>query len=320
MKLKLIAFLLFTILLFLSCAERDLFINPNPNPGLGGDYTEIKGRINGTLKSSDSPFYVSQTITVEPGDTLIIEPGVELFFASASQIKISGTLIAEGTVQNKINFKPFSYDWMGIHISNTNTESILKFCIISDVYLPQDSSVREGAVEFTNAAGEISNCYFTQNYTTFGGAIYSENSSLTITNNVFYRNEAIVFGGAIYSNSSSNKIYNNTAYRNVCINYGGGFVFDNAINEDVQNNILYRNFSYSGDPRIAILNSDSSDVQLQFNFLGSDNSNPMFISEENYHLQPNSPCRDAGNPDPIFNDVDGTRNDQGAYGGPGGEW
>ena len=35
-----------------------------------------------------------------------------------------------------------------------------------------------------------------------------------------------------------------------------------------------------------------------------------------YGLQPGSPCRDAGDPDPIYQDADGTRNDMGAYGGP----
>jgi hypothetical protein len=36
----------------------------------------------------------------------------------------------------------------------------------------------------------------------------------------------------------------------------------------------------------------------------------------NYRLSPNSPCVNTGNPDPQYNDVDGSRNDIGAYGGP----
>jgi hypothetical protein len=35
-----------------------------------------------------------------------------------------------------------------------------------------------------------------------------------------------------------------------------------------------------------------------------------------YVLAPTSPCRDAGDPDPAFNDRDGTRNDMGYTGGP----
>ncbi|UCD37312.1 MAG: right-handed parallel beta-helix repeat-containing protein [Fidelibacterota bacterium] len=37
-------------------------------------------------------------------------------------------------------------------------------------------------------------------------------------------------------------------------------------------------------------------------------------------LLPDSPCIDAGNPDPAYNDPDGSRNDMGAFGGPYGEW
>ncbi len=46
--------------------------------------------------------------------------------------------------------------------------------------------------------------------------------------------------------------------------------------------------------------------------------NPLFINENlgNFKLLLNSPCIDSGDPDIKYNDVDGTRNDIGAYGGP----
>ena len=47
---------------------------------------------------------------------------------------------------------------------------------------------------------------------------------------------------------------------------------------------------------------------------------PLFVSNRDFHLSENSPCKNAGNPEPEYNDFDGTRNDQGAYGGPGGDW
>jgi hypothetical protein len=39
-----------------------------------------------------------------------------------------------------------------------------------------------------------------------------------------------------------------------------------------------------------------------------------------FHPKTGSICIDSGNPDSAFNDHDGSRNDIGAYGGPGGEW
>lgn len=51
-------------------------------------------------------------------------------------------------------------------------------------------------------------------------------------------------------------------------------------------------------------------------------ADPRFVrtawgTEGNYHLLPGSPAIDAGDPAPAWNDADGTRNDLGAYGGPG---
>jgi len=46
--------------------------------------------------------------------------------------------------------------------------------------------------------------------------------------------------------------------------------------------------------------------------------NPRFVDagQGDYHLQPDSRCINAGDPDPAYNDRDGSRNDMGAYGGP----
>jgi parallel beta-helix repeat protein len=46
--------------------------------------------------------------------------------------------------------------------------------------------------------------------------------------------------------------------------------------------------------------------------------NPLFVSSEDMNLADGSPCHDAGDPRPEFNDSDGSTNDMGAYGGPAG--
>lgn len=47
---------------------------------------------------------------------------------------------------------------------------------------------------------------------------------------------------------------------------------------------------------------------------------PAFVdAPTDFHLAASSPAIDAGNPDSSDDDVDGTRNDLGAYGGPEGE-
>jgi hypothetical protein len=46
------------------------------------------------------------------------------------------------------------------------------------------------------------------------------------------------------------------------------------------------------------------------------NADPAFVDTTDFVLGPTSPARNAGDPDSRFNDIDGTRNDMGIYGGP----
>ena len=52
--------------------------------------------------------------------------------------------------------------------------------------------------------------------------------------------------------------------------------------------------------------------------VGDISTSPLFVDSlrSDFHLQPGSPCVNTGNPDPAYNDLDGSRNDMGAFGGP----
>lgn len=308
------------ILLFLlGCSDRSLFTDPN-DPGLGGFYTELKGNISGTLLKSKSPYYVTSNISVRAGNQLTIEPGTIIFFKARTGLIINGGIKAIGSKEFPILFKGVREEWNGIHSLNPTDSLIFIFCRIQDVYLPISSSYKHGGIEAVNANIIIKNCYFYYNYAQNGGAISISDCNSEIVNNIFFRNESLDYGGAIYSRFSSNKIINNTFYRNFCLNFGGAITLTNPVYEEIQNNIFYDNFSYRGDARIHLVSGDSTKVFEQYNFLAPDSLNPLFISSTDFHLQENSPCKDAGNPSPEYNDWDGSRNDQGAYGGPDGNW
>ena len=324
MRYKVLNILFFAVLISLACRENSLFDDDGPNPGLGGDYTEISGDLSGTLSLTDAPFLVTDDLNINGNDTLLIEAGVTLFFNNNKKITVSGTLVAEGSSNQMIVFRSSGDTnedwWLGIRISNPTTVSKFKFCVIEHVNQNINDQFSNGAIEISNSKVVIENCVFRTNYSTYGGGFSALNSDVTLMNNIFRNNDAELYGGAMLLQNSTSVIINNTIYRNTCYNYGGGITLNDPLSTEIQNNIFYENFSFTGDNRIAIVSGDSSNVMEQYNFLAFAEMNPLFVSDNNLQLSPESPCIDQGNPEPQFNDINGSRNDQGAFGGPGGDW
>jgi parallel beta-helix repeat protein len=118
--------------------------------------------------------------------------------------------------------------------------------------------------------------------------------------------------GAIFVNGTNCRIFNNTLVGN-----SGGIRMAGGAASIVTNNILISN-ARSG------ITPSSAEVDYN-NILGSRSDNdpgphgisidPKFLSADlgDYRLQVTSPCVDAGNPDPSFNDPDGSRSDMGAF-------
>jgi hypothetical protein len=147
------------------------------------------------------------------------------------------------------------------------------------------------------------------------------NTSSSVINNCVFRDNFSAFvGGAILSEFSNIYLVNNTFYKNSSANHGGGIIISSDEQLLIHNNIFYMNSSQTGDSRIEIVPIGTAEIDTAFNFLAFGSLNPNFISDSNLHLSNSSSCINAGNPDPVFNDVNGSRNDQGAYGGPTGDW
>ena len=174
---------------------------------------------------------------------------------------------------------------------------------------------------------------FTIESTAYG--IFIDNASPIISNNILYgsgvadgisawgsygapeqpqaliRNNIISgFGTGIYNPWSLPEVINTTITANLIgVNcFTPSFV--------IKNSIIYDNLYGSivvEDPLITY-----SDIEGGFAGIGNIDSDPLFVDWANrdYRLRPSSPCRDAGDPDPQYNDPNGSRNDMGAYGGP----
>lgn len=320
MKLRKIFILLIFLLLGYACRERTDTGDDIINPTIGGIYTEIEGNVSGTLSVNNAPFLVTGDLTISDGDTLMIDAGVALFFQDDTKLNSEGIIIAEGTMSDPIIFTSFLTGWLGITITNQINPSTFKYCIIREVYQQTNDPLTHGAIEISNSNVMVENCTFNLNSCIYGGGLFVSNSIAVIKNNIFRDNDAEVYGGAMFLRSSNAVIINNTIYNNSCYNFGGGVVLQNPVTTNIQNNIFFSNFSFTGDDRISILAGDLSNVNEQYNYLAVGPMDPMFLSYNDLHLSPESPCVNQGNPSPEYNDVDGTRNDQGAFGGPLGDW
>ncbi len=188
-------------------------------------------------------------------------------------------------------------------------------------------------------AGNVS-----ENDASDGGGINISNGSAVVTNAIIACNTADTDGGGLYMESSGTADLDNTSlYSNVSDTSGPSrgadawigasttFTLMNSIVEnDIATALLYAagtgtstynnvvNDSGSGSTYSGSIVAGTGDVSGTGNFtraLCDGNA-----ANDDYSLTGASVAINAGNPDPYYNDVDGTRNDMGAYGGAGGSW
>jgi uncharacterized protein YkwD len=164
---------------------------------------------------------------------------------------------------------------------------------------------------------EVRNCRFTGNNVGIFTWCFSPDCDavVTVRNSIFDHNAR----AAIDANEHGvHHLVNNTIVAN-----GRGAVLNNP-GSVIENTIIVDN---AGDGLAGIGSATAryndvwgngrnySGIEAGTGDIGVD---PLFVDAgaEDYRLQASSPCRDAGNPASEYDDLDGSRNDMGAYGGP----
>ena len=100
---------------------------------------EVRGNVSGVWSIVESPYIVTADISIASGDSLTIEPGVKVLFASSSaDFFVEGTLMAIGTPASPITFTtindtPAPNSWGRIFFRNNENQSVarLEHCDIS---------------------------------------------------------------------------------------------------------------------------------------------------------------------------------------------
>ncbi len=126
--------------------------------------------LNTTWTVANSPYVVTSTVTVNPGVTLTVQPGVEVKFASSQGMLVHGTLNATNATFTSNNASPAPGDWSYIRVGSTTAADSGKVFLTScQVLYAQYLYVHNGRAELTNS--DILNVSLYGAYISAGGKL-----------------------------------------------------------------------------------------------------------------------------------------------------
>jgi len=294
-------------------AETTVTILPNTHLTIPEDNIEIKSAV--------------ESYIIDDGDTVFIQPGVHeshSFSFGEKDISLIGIGGAQQTILNWIlrmaDVEP---------LPDTSFVTI-RSGLIQGIGFLNSYGMNGGGINATGNA-TIKQCIIRKNIAsniTMGGAYVHDGGH---GGGLHLSGQVVVENCIIDSNSATKK--------------GGGIYIDEfANNVQIVNCVLNANDLHSESPNVSVENTIITGVLPT---ISTESILPLFINYShigeqwteqyptniigeilferlldgpNYHLLPGSVCIDSGNPDPSFNDIDGTQNDIGVYGGPLGDW
>ncbi|MDI6781162.1 MAG: choice-of-anchor Q domain-containing protein [bacterium] len=192
-------------------------------------------------------------------------------------------LVDSGTYKENITF---SGKAITVKSVNGTTSTIIDGNSLDSVVTFSVAETKDAVLEgFTITNGRAS-----------GGGIYCYKSSPTINNCTISNNTAASGGGGIYCTSSSLKITNCTITNNTANSYGGGIYCNSSssVPTTVVNTIFWNDIPEEIFLKAASISITYSDIKGGWAGTGNINANPLFVSDNNEHLQSISPCINKG--------------------------
>ncbi len=186
---------------------------------------------------------------------------------------------------------------------------------------------------------DLSRAWVSGNEATDGGGFLVDGGGLILANVGSTWNEATSNGGGVMV-IGGGLSETNVTHGGDDAPAGGAILVDNSGTANVENTIIYgagtgegvrvSSGSFSGQYNDVYGNAggEYSGVTDPTGSDGNISDDPLFTAfsddgdptNDDFSLSSGSPAIDAGNPDSSYDDADGTRNDMGCFGGPGGSW
>ena len=175
----------------------------------------LSGPLSGVLE--DTTYIVDDSISVQPDDSLVIEPGAVFFFSPFSSFRIHGCLSAIGTENDTIMFLPLTDSWEGLTYSESAYDSNkMHYCLVS-------GSIESGVI-LENCYLSLQNTVIKNNYADNGAGIRLENANITMLNSSIRDNNADNYGGGINATGSTLNITASEVSYNRAIQAGGMYL------------------------------------------------------------------------------------------------
>ena len=172
----------------------------------------LSGPLSGIL--DDTTYVVDDNISVNQGDSLLIEPGAVLSFPSRASFQIYGYLSAAGTENDTIKFIPLIDTWEGLNYAESADDSNkLHYCLVT-------GSANTG-VTIEGSRLSLQNTVIQYNYAENGGGIRLENATVTVVGSSIRENIAEHYGGGINASGSTLNMTTSEVSNNRAIQAGG---------------------------------------------------------------------------------------------------
>ena len=120
--------------------------------------TELRGPIGGTvITAAASPWTVSCNAFIEPGETLIAEPGAVVLFDDIYYLRIAGLLQAEGVTFMPADTIDAGAKWEGIIMTaDADPNSYIRDCVFDKASTTMKEEPYGGAITLQGVSPEIS--------------------------------------------------------------------------------------------------------------------------------------------------------------------
>lgn len=249
------------------------------------------------LERGDAPSVIQHMVIRDYDEVVVYKPGVRFENVEFRHGFLGGIQVETGTTDpaDAVEIQSCTF----VNVGTQAIEVLASSAKVRNVHI-NGSRGRGFTLQSVNQGVEITNTVVQACSTT--GISMTDFCSPLIVNNTI--TDCGYYGVQMVNNC------NPTLFNNIIVNSGRFGLYAQFSSHPVLNyNDIWNNGLRDTNP----VNYSPSTLDIGQGI----SANPQF-SGADFRLQAGSPCVNAGHPDAAYNDLDGSRNDIGAWGGPGG--